>query len=147
MERRNAKITTQLVGEYSRSVLNQDLRVWCVSNTDYEEYKHDSSAQNQLELSGILSLRSYCQLIPAQAQFTAVTAFLEHQIPALVGSLRQWVAQGSDSVTVQKAEALKLMIGNSEGTFNKVGHVLTVGLYFWLVRYTDFNLISSGLRH
>jgi hypothetical protein len=122
VERRNAKVTNQLQQQYAESVLNNDLRVWCVSNVDYEKFKEEGPPINELQrdLSGIIALRSHCQLIPAEAQFKAVTAFLEHQIPSLLGSLRQWAQQGTDTVAVQNAEALNQVLKSCAESFEQV---------------------------
>ena len=102
--------------------MHGDLKVFCVSNTDYLRHRNDerSIALKHLELSGITALRRYCQSIPAEAQFRAVAAFLEHQVPTLVGSIRQWVLQGSDGVTTERAEALRRVLERSDECFRQV---------------------------
>ena len=129
VDRRNAKVTNQLQQQYAKSVLNHDLRVWCVSNIDYEKFKDENSSLNKKErdLSGIIALRSHCQLIPAEAQFKAVIAFLEHQIPSLLGSLRQWAQQGTDTVAAQNAEAFNRVLSNCADSFKQVkSHALYI---------------------
>ena len=122
MERRNAKVRTELISEYSANVMNGDLKVFCVSNTDYLSYRNDESpiARKYSDLSGIAAMREYCQLIPAEAQFRAVAGFLEHQVPTLVGSIRQWTLQGSDNITVERAEKLKHVLERSEEYLQQV---------------------------
>jgi hypothetical protein len=122
VERRNNNVIRQLEQQYSESVQDNDLRVWCVSNVDYERFKEENSPldMNQRSLSGIIGLRSYCQLIPAEAQFRAVAAFLEHQIPTLLGSLRQWIRQGSDTIAAQNTEALSRVLTECADLFQEV---------------------------
>jgi predicted metal-dependent hydrolase len=122
VERRNGNVIQQLEQQYSKSVKDNDLRVWCVSNVDYERFREESSAlgDNHRSLSGIIGLRSYCQLIPAEAQFKAVAAFLEHQIPTLLGSLRQWIRQGSDTLAAQNTEALSRVLTECADSFQQV---------------------------
>jgi hypothetical protein len=122
VEKRNSKIQSELQREYSTSVMNEDLRVFCVSNTDYQKHRNDerSVAQKQSDLSGIIDLRKYCQSIPAEAQFRAVVAFLNHQVPTLMGSIRQWVLQGSDGMTVEKADTLRRLLDQCEEQFQYV---------------------------
>lgn len=103
--------------------MNEDLRVFCVSNTDYQKHRNDerSIAEKHSDLSGIIDLRKYCQSIPAEAQFRAVVAFLNHQVPTLIGSIRQWVLQGSDSsLTAEKADTLRRLLDQCEEQFQHV---------------------------
>lgn len=51
-------------------------------------------AEAFVSLTGIRELRRYCQLVPAEAQIRATRAFLEQELPALLGSLRQWRCLG-----------------------------------------------------
>jgi hypothetical protein len=123
MDTRRTRVTTELANQYSGHVLNGDLRVFCVSNKEYADYRdgESSTSQASLELSGIIGLRQFCLLIPAEAQFRAVTAFLTHRVPTLLGSTRQWLLQGSDALTVERADALRQMLSDCEGRFHRVG--------------------------
>jgi hypothetical protein len=102
--------------------MNGDLKVFCVSNKDYWGYRDGDRliAQKHSDLSGIAALRRYCQSIPAEAQFRAVVGFLEHQVPTLIGSIRQWVLQGSDDMTAQRAETLRRVLSHSEEYLQQV---------------------------
>jgi hypothetical protein len=99
-----------------------DLKIFCVSNKDYFEHRHDEQdrAELRLELSGILGLRRYCHSIPAEAQFTAAAAFIEHEAPALVGSLRQWSVAGSDQVPAKEADELRHLMKQTEEVLTRV---------------------------
>jgi hypothetical protein len=44
----------------------------------------------------------------------ATRAFLEHELPALLGSLRQWALPGVDSVTGGKADTFRRVLDNAE---------------------------------
>src|SRR5438128_1132255 len=98
MERRNREVALKLIEKYEGEVQLGDLKVFCVSNTDYFEHRQDEQtrAESRLELSGIIGLRRYCHKVPAEAQFAAAAAFIEHNVPAFIGSLRQWAVAGSD---------------------------------------------------
>jgi hypothetical protein len=112
-----------LQAEYSPKVFNKDLQVFCVSNAEYSTYRDEeiTMALQRVKLSGIPALRQYCQLIPAAAQFDAVTAFLEHQVPSLLGSVRQWLLQGSDGLSAERASTLRAALESSRRKFLQVG--------------------------
>jgi hypothetical protein len=74
----------------------------------------------RIDLSGIPELRCFCQLIPAKVQFEAVATFLDHQVPTLLGSIRQWLVQGSDGLTVERAKFLRENLEYSKNQFLQV---------------------------
>ncbi|PLN80725.1 hypothetical protein BDW42DRAFT_170368 [Aspergillus taichungensis] len=115
VQERNTRITRELATKY----LNE--RVFCVSNSLYGEYRDDPQehAEAYLQLSGVRQLRSYCQLVPADAQLRATSAFLQHQVPAHLMSLRQWALSGADSVTVEKAATLRRVLGDVEAALRQ----------------------------
>lgn len=96
---------------------NDTTRVFCVSNKLYSDHREDSRerAEAYIELSGIPELRRYCQSVPAEAQFRAAAAFLEHRVPTLLGSLNQWALVGSDSVTAESAATLSRVVNRVKG--------------------------------
>ncbi|KAF2496947.1 hypothetical protein BU16DRAFT_616988 [Lophium mytilinum] len=112
---RNTRVRESLRGTYADRVFERDLRIFCVSNVEYSEYRNEDVTLGtpHVNLSGIPDLRQYCQLIPAAAQFGAVAAFLEHQVPSLLGSIRQWLLQGSDGLTAERADALRAALDGS----------------------------------
>ncbi|KAJ5772392.1 hypothetical protein N7520_002921 [Penicillium odoratum] len=63
--------------------------VFCVSNTLYTKHRNGDYRQFKefVSLSGIRELRTHCQMIPATAQLHMTMAYLNHQVPALLGSL------------------------------------------------------------
>ncbi|KAF2811457.1 uncharacterized protein BDZ99DRAFT_413910 [Mytilinidion resinicola] len=121
IERQNHSVATKLIDRYAMDVQMADLKIFCVSNKDYFEHRHDEQnrAELRLELSGILGLRRYCHSIPAEAQFIAAAAFIEHEAPALVGSLRQWSVAGSDQVPEKVAEDLRHLMKQTEEVLTK----------------------------
>ncbi|KAJ5646831.1 hypothetical protein N7490_003203 [Penicillium lividum] len=114
MNRRNENARRQLAAKYN------NIQVFCISNTLYRDHREDppDSAEAYLKLSGILDLRRYCQLVPAEAGLRATRAFLTHQVPALLGSIRQWVLAGSDAITVEKAATLRRALKDVEMTLH-----------------------------
>jgi len=143
VERRNLKVQDGLIREHSKNVMDRDLRVFCVSNTDYQKHRNEEYpiAKRHSELSGIAGLRKYCQSIPAKAQFRAVTAFLQHQVPTLVGSIKQWILQGSDSMTVEKADAFQRLLNQCDLKIQSVGLVMTYEIREKLI------YLCSGIRY
>lgn len=113
---RNTKVSQELLTKH------EGIRVFCVSNTLYA--KHRASRTHQAEayvdLSGIRELRNYCQLVPAEAQLRATRTFFNHEVPALLLSLRQWALSGADSVTAERAATLRERLRNVEDVLRRV---------------------------
>jgi hypothetical protein len=67
-----------------------------VSNALYSKHREGRHrrAEAFVSLTSIRELRRYCQLVPAEAQMRATRAFFEYELPALLGSLRQWSCLG-----------------------------------------------------
>jgi hypothetical protein len=86
--------------------------VFCVSNALYKAYRSGEQrlADAYIDLSGIRELREYCQLIPAIIQLRMTTAYLSHQVPAHLGSTRQWALAGADSISANEAPALRAVL-------------------------------------
>jgi hypothetical protein len=116
VERRNYRVATQLLEKYTDDVQLGDLRIFCVSNKEYFEHRYDDQAwaEPRLALSGIVNLRKYCHSIPAEAQFAAASAFIENDVPAFIGSLRQWAVGGMDEVGQEKAQELQQLVNDIE---------------------------------
>ncbi|OQE20840.1 hypothetical protein PENFLA_c015G08880 [Penicillium flavigenum] len=115
INRRNLNVSRELRRKYD------DIQVFCISNTLYSEHQNSDPAQadRYLELTGIRELRRYCQLVPAEAQMRATTAFLEDEVPAMVGSIRQWALSGTDSVTAEKAAQLRRVLSDSQDALRR----------------------------
>jgi hypothetical protein len=122
VERRNRGVATQLIDKYASEVQDGDLKVFCVSNKDYTEHRYDekSRAESRLELTGIINLRKYCHSIPAGSQFEAICAFIEHEVPAFLGSLRQWAVSGMDTLDSARASELRQLMQRLEDIAIKV---------------------------
>lgn len=50
----------------------------------------------------------------------ATTAFLEDEVPAMVGSILQWALSGTDPVTAEKAAQLRRVLRNSQDVLHRV---------------------------
>ncbi|KAE8370056.1 hypothetical protein BDV27DRAFT_140731 [Aspergillus caelatus] len=116
VESRNLRVTRQLLQNHGAEV-----RVFCVSNEWYSKYRQDANrhADTYIGLSGIRELRRYCQLVPAEAQFRFTAAFIEHRVPAVVRSVKQWALAGSDDVTAERADALRQVLRDVENVFRE----------------------------
>lgn len=99
--------------------------VFCVSNTLYATYRTSEHrlAKDYVTLSEIRELREHCQMVPAAAQLRMVEAYLNHQVPAFLSSLRQWALAGADSVTEERAAALRTAICQADATIRKVNSI------------------------
>ncbi|RJE17724.1 hypothetical protein PHISCL_09938, partial [Aspergillus sclerotialis] len=117
------ELTRFLIESRIQEVTNQlqkhgeEVRIFCVSNEIYSQPPDLSHADDYIGLSGIPELRRYCQLVPAEAQFRFVSGLLEHRVPALIRSIKQWTLAGSDDVTVEKAGTLRQILLRVEETF------------------------------
>ncbi|PYH87881.1 hypothetical protein BO71DRAFT_424076 [Aspergillus ellipticus CBS 707.79] len=114
--RRNTRVTNALIRAWGEKA-----RVFCVSNRLYADHRENDAEQasQYLELSGIKELRRYCQSVPAEAQFRATEAFLQNQVPGLLGSITQWALAGSNAVTVSRAEVLRAVLTAAEATLRQ----------------------------
>ncbi|KAL4912376.1 hypothetical protein BDW62DRAFT_215060 [Aspergillus aurantiobrunneus] len=113
IEARNELVVTSLSNQYSA-----DVRVFCVSSNLYKHYRADDSEQSSeyIQLSGIPELRRYCQSVPADAQLRATSGFLRIRVPALLGSLNQWMLAGSNAVTIDRAATLRRVLDDAQRT-------------------------------
>jgi hypothetical protein len=98
VSKRNTEITSLLQQKYSSKVLKKDLPVFCISNKEYSKYRDREQPQaiQRINLSGIPSLRRYCQLIPAAAQFDAVASYVKHEVSMLLILSKRKVATCAD---------------------------------------------------
>lgn len=96
--------------------------VFCASNTLYATYRTSEHrlANDYIALSEIRELREHCQMVPAAAQLRMIEAYLNHQVPGFLGSLRQWVLGGADSVSEERAAALRTAISQVDAIIRKV---------------------------
>ncbi|KAH8690053.1 hypothetical protein BGW36DRAFT_364783 [Talaromyces proteolyticus] len=111
INRRNSEVSQELIQRYP------NIKVFCISNTLYSNYRHgrgnqDSLVEAYINLTGIRELRRYCQLVPADALMRSASAFLDHKVPALLLSLNQWALSGKDSVMAEKAGSLRRVLEN-----------------------------------
>jgi hypothetical protein len=95
LKARNKLVTRELQSQYGKHTSNE-LRVFCVSNKSYSKhvFEEETGDKMQIAASGIPELRTFCCLLPAEAQFEAATHFLESEIPDLLGELDLWTKSG-----------------------------------------------------
>ncbi|KAI3192488.1 hypothetical protein CBS147311_9154 [Penicillium roqueforti] len=115
INRRNSLISHELIQRH------QDVEVFCVSNILYSEYRFSGKSDEEayVDLAGIRELRRYCQLVPAAALMRSTSAFLNHEVPALLSSLRQWALSGVDPVTGGNAALLRRVLENAQNSFHR----------------------------
>ncbi|GFN11068.1 uncharacterized protein AtWU_00864 [Aspergillus tubingensis] len=111
--RRNTSVTNSLL-----HALGGMARIFCVSNKLYSDHREDDprQANGYLALSGIQELRRYCQSVPADAQFRATVSYLQHEVPALLGSITQWALAGTSTMTMARAEVLRRVLTEAESS-------------------------------
>ncbi|RAK74660.1 uncharacterized protein BO72DRAFT_488077 [Aspergillus fijiensis CBS 313.89] len=114
--RRNTQVTDSLLAAWGSNA-----RVFCVSNKLYADHRFNDieEANGYRALSGITELRRYCQSVPADAQFRATVAYIKNDVPALLGSIHQWVLAGSSGITVARAELLRGVLVKAETTLER----------------------------
>ncbi|KAJ5657468.1 uncharacterized protein N7484_001117 [Penicillium longicatenatum] len=112
---RNTRVKGTLRNKYP------GIGVFCVSNTLYATYRTNEQrlANDYIALSEVRELREHCQMVPAAAQLRMIEAYLNNQVPAFLGSLRQWTLAGADPVTEERAAALREAIFQVEATILK----------------------------
>ncbi|KAJ5919230.1 hypothetical protein N7466_010173 [Penicillium verhagenii] len=112
---RNRRVRYELQQKYKFA------KVFCVSNTWYATHRkgEERLSEDYIKLSGIHDLRGHCQLVPAEAQLRSTVAYLHHQVPALLGSLRQWALAGADFVTEYRAVSLRATLKQVEAIIRK----------------------------
>lgn len=113
---RNLQVSEGLIARH------QNVRVFCVSNTLYSKYRFSGNSEEEayVDLAGIRELRRYCQLVPSAALMRSISAFLNHQVPALLSSLRQWALSGTDSVMGGNTVILRQALKNAQDVFHRV---------------------------
>ncbi|GLB21784.1 hypothetical protein AtubIFM61612_002334 [Aspergillus tubingensis] len=111
--RRNTSVTNSLL-----HALGEMARIFCVSNKLYSDHREDDprQANGYLALSGIQELRRYCQSVPADAQFRATVSYLQHEVPALLGSITQWALAGTSTMTMARAQVLRRVLTEAESS-------------------------------
>lgn len=109
IETRNRKVTRRLRDQYQPTAPNNNLKVFCVSNTRYWQYRSRplEIARPVLALSGILDVRRHCISIVAQSQFRAANNFMRVEIPALLRSIEMWVRSGAGDITIERRLAIR----------------------------------------
>jgi hypothetical protein len=113
---RNQHVTSALRQTYQNRIPGGDMKVFCVSNTDYWEHreKPKEDALPVLRLSRIIDVRRHCISIVAESQLRAATEYVKDVIPALLGSIELWVQSGSGSMSAEKKQAVRNALNEVE---------------------------------
>lgn len=115
-------MTESLHSHYRDTVPNSNLKVFCVSNTRYWDYRLRplEISRPVLALSGILDVRKHCVSIVAQSQFRAASQFMRVEIPALLRSVEIWLRSGAGDITTERRLAIREVVQAIETGFHNV---------------------------
>lgn len=97
---------------------DSNLKVFCVSNTDY--WKHRRDALDFLQLTGIIPVRKHCISMVAESQLRAATKYIKDSIPALLSDITLWVESGSGSVSAERKKLICETLNALEGRMKRV---------------------------
>ena len=119
---RNQIVTTALRRTYQSRISGSDLKIFCVSNTDYWKYRSRPKdvALPFLRLSRILDVRRHCISIVAQSQLRAAKNYIRDDVPALLGSIGLWTQSGAGGVGVEQRQAIHNGVNEIERQFQEV---------------------------
>jgi hypothetical protein len=125
-ELRNAKVSNRLLEQYQDNRLAATLRIFCVSNKTYWDYRNKpvTNARPHLVTSGIIELRKYCIQIVAQNRFGVVTEFIKDRVPTLLGSIQLWVDAGSPSRSTEMKQKTMMMVVEVQRALEMVRNLL-----------------------
>ncbi|KAJ4218572.1 hypothetical protein NW759_008465 [Fusarium solani] len=105
---RNSFVTQELRNKYNERVATDEIKIFCVSNKDYWDYRdeHKTKSARFLQLSGILQVRKHCISIVANSQRRIATRYIKDQIPAFLAQVDLWVQSGARTASEERREAL-----------------------------------------
>lgn len=121
-ELRNAKVSKQLLEQYQDDGLAAKLKVFCVSNKTYRDYRNKplTNARPYIATSGIVELRKHCIQIVAQSRLSAVKELIKDRVPALLDSVQLWVDAGSPSRTTETKQKTLAMVAEVQQALEEV---------------------------
>jgi hypothetical protein len=125
---RNDKVSRGLKEQYRNHPVAGSLRVFCVSNKVYEDYREKAAniALPYLDFSGILELRRYCIGVVAQSRLQAIQSFIKDKIPALIGSVELWVEAGAGDASAEDKQQVLDAVSTMQQRLEKVRNFLFV---------------------
>ena len=100
MKARSDHVKRGLRKAYASKVPNENLDVFCVSNTMYEKYARKGNAK-LVGASEIPEVRRFCYKITAEARYREARHFLQSSVPSLLHSLGLWVSSHADHDKVE----------------------------------------------
>ena len=108
---------------YRDKVPQNDLKVFCVSNTEYWENRGlpKDDALPFLQLSGIFTVRKHCISMVANSQLRIATKYIQADIPALLGDIKLWVESGAGTVNAEQKEKVRQTLNIVEARLKRVG--------------------------
>ncbi|KAI0128678.1 hypothetical protein BJ170DRAFT_594512 [Xylariales sp. AK1849] len=139
IQTRNQKVTERLHNLYRSQVPGGELKVFCVSNTDYW-LKRDlpkNESLPQLQLIGILAVRKHCISIVADSQLRSATKYIQHDITALLSDVELWILSGAASAGAEQKQAIRETLDAVEARLRRD----------LLGNSSQINTIESEMRH
>lgn len=107
---------------YQNTVPGNDLKVFCVSNSEYWDHRNSpkDDALPFLRLSGIIDVRKHCISIVASSQLRIAMKYLNDDIPALLGDIQLWVQAGAGNVDAERREEVRQVLSIVEARMKRV---------------------------
>ncbi|KAK7959857.1 uncharacterized protein PG986_004711 [Apiospora aurea] len=136
---RNEITKSKLRNNYQDRVPNHQLKVFCVSNTEYWDNRNEPKAEalRHLQLSGILSVREHCMEMVSESQRRMAEHYMKHSIPALVHDVDLWVQSGLGTMTAERKQNIRDALNTLEGRLKRARDggqlrlVRSVGSHDW----------------
>lgn len=115
-------MTQELRNKYNERVATDEIKIFCVSNKDYWDYRdeHKTKSARFLQLSGILQVRKHCISIVANSQRRIATRYIKDQIPAFLAQVDLWVQSGARTASEERREALCRRLDDVERQLRRV---------------------------
>lgn len=119
---RNNYVRQTLDHKYRDQVPSNDLKVFCVSNTEYWKHRDlpKDDALSSLQLSGILSLRKHCISMVASNQLCIAMKYIQDNIPAVLRDIELWVQSGAGSIDAERKEEMRTTLNTLEARLTRV---------------------------
>ncbi|KXX76645.1 Nuclear GTPase SLIP-GC [Madurella mycetomatis] len=113
---RNASVTASLEDRYMDRISGGNLRVFCVSNSMYWDYrdKPKEKALPFLRLSGILDVRKHCMAIVSESQFRIAVEYIHDDIPELLNNIELWDRSSAGSADGPQKQAMRRALDELE---------------------------------
>ncbi|CAI6339181.1 unnamed protein product [Periconia digitata] len=119
---RNRSVSRGLRKKYAEHPAARNLQIFCVSNTMYEEKRHDLVAEVKphLQLSGIIELRRHCMGISAESYLRQTKEYINHRVSAFVASLELWAQTSLGDMNEERNQQVLQVVSAAQEYTNKL---------------------------